>query len=81
MANQRGIVDEVVLEDNDNELYLNLKNRFCVGLLLDLVKRRPMFVLKEFAFAIAGSPAISDGATWANEILIAYHKNHENTNT
>lgn len=81
MANQRGIVDEIVLEDNDNELYLNLKNRFCVGLLLDLVKRRPMFVLKEFAFAIAGSPAISDGATWANEILIAYHKNHENTNT
>lgn len=81
MAEQRGIVDEVVLEDSDNELYLNLKNRFCVGLLLDLVKRRPMFVLKEFAFAIAGSPAISDGATRANEILIAYHKNHENTNT
>lgn len=81
MAEQRGIVDEVVLEDSDNELYLNLKNRFCVGLLLDLVKRRPMFVLKEFAFAIAGSPAISDGATLANEILIAYHKNHENTNT
>lgn len=80
MAEQRGIVDEVVLEDSDNELYLNLKNRFCVGLLLDLVKRRPMFVLKEFAFAIADSPAISDGATRANEILIAYHKNHENTN-
>ncbi len=80
MAEQRGIVDEVVLEDSDNELYLNLKNRFCVGLLLDLVKRRPVFVLKEFTFAIADSPAISDGATRANEILIAYHKNHENTN-
>lgn len=80
MANQRGIVDEVVLEDSDNELYLNLKNRFCVGLLLDLVKRRPMFVLKEFAFAIADSPAISGKATRANEILIAYHKNHKNTN-
>ena len=81
MAEQRGIVDEVVLEDNDNELYLNLKNRFCVGLLLDLVKKRPMFVLKEFVFAIADSPAFSDGATRANEILIAYHKNHENPNT
>lgn len=79
MAEQRGIVDEVVLEDSDNELYLNLKNRFCVDLLLDMVKRRPMFVLKEFTFAIADSPAISDGATRANEILIAYHKNHENT--
>ncbi len=80
MASQRGIVDEVVLEDSDNELYLNLKNRFCVGLLLDLVKRRPVFVLKEFAFAIADSPTLSGGATRANEILIAYHKNHENTN-
>ena len=78
MARERNIVDEVVLEDNDNELYLNLKNRFCVGLLLDLVKKRPRFTLKEFAFTLADSPAISDGGTRANEVLIAYYKNHDN---
>lgn len=75
MANRRGVADEVVLEDGDKELYLNLKNRFCVKVLLQLVKKRPMFTLKEFVFAQNDSPAERDGKRFANELLIAYYRN------
>lgn len=75
MTATRNMTDEVVLEDSDNELFLNLKNRFCVEVLLDLVKKRPNFTLKEFVFGHDGSPVVSKEGAFANEMLLAYYRN------
>lgn len=77
MASNRKMVDEVILEDGDNELYINIKNRTCIKILLDLVKNRMGFTLKEFPFGIYSSPVKSEGGNFANEILVSYYKNHE----
>ncbi len=77
MARKQCVSDEVLLEDNDNELYLNLKNRTCVSVLLDLVKKRPGFTLKAFPFAGRISPVMYGSSHYTNEILLAYYRNHE----
>ena len=76
MVDDMKVEEEVLLEDNDNELYLNLKNRTCVKVLLDLVKKRSGFTLKEFLFATNGSPVNSGISHFANEILFSYYKHH-----
>ncbi|MGP1446341.1 MAG: lantibiotic dehydratase family protein [Candidatus Limimorpha sp.] len=77
VASNRKMVDEVALEDGDNELYINIKNRTSIKILLDLVKNRMGFTLKEFLFGIYSSPVKSENGTYANEILISYYKDHE----
>lgn len=74
IAKSLGIKDEVVLEDNDNELYLNIANKTCVKVLLDLIKKRNSFTLKEFVFS--GSKNIVGNKEYchANEILIPFYK-------
>lgn len=77
MVKKRNITDEVILEDNDNELYLNLTNRFCVSVLLELVKNRLSFTFKEFPFSGNSSPVNSSDAQFANEMLFAFYKNEK----
>jgi hypothetical protein len=77
MAKKQHISDEVMLEDNDNELYLNLKNRTCVSVLLNLVKKRHWFTLKAFPFASCISPVKCGDLHYTDEILLAYYRNHE----
>lgn len=77
MVKKRNITDEVILEDNDNELYLNLTNRFCVAVLLELIKKRYSFTLKEFPFSNDKIPVKASDECFANEMLFAYYKNTE----
>ena len=74
MAKQKNISNEVLLEDGDNELYFDLTNRFCVKALLDYIKKRFSFTLKEFPFANAESPVKSAEGCFANEMIFAYYK-------
>lgn len=73
---EKEVPKEVILEDNDNELYLNLNNRFCIKLLINLIKKRTGFTLKEFLFSGLNSPVSSQKGIHANEVLFAYYKNN-----
>ncbi len=75
MAKKKNISKEVLLEDNDNELFFDLTNRFCVKALLDYIKKRFSFTLKEFPFANENSPVKSAEGCYANEMIFAYYKN------
>lgn len=77
MVKKRNITDEVILEDNDNDLYLNLTNRFCVAVLLEFIRKRYSFTLKEFPFSNDKSPVKASDECFANEMLFAYYKNTE----
>jgi len=68
------VVDEVVLEDGDNELYLNLKDDMYLKILIDLIKNRGGFTLKEFLFSETGFVVKNDAGGFTNEIIIPFYK-------
>lgn len=74
-ATQNNLPDEVLLADSDNELFLNLTNTNCVMILLDLIKNRQFFTLKEFLFSDYGFVAKGPDGFYTNEIVVALHKN------
>lgn len=75
-AEDNNLPDEVLLADSDNELYLNLKNTMCIQILLDQVKNRPSFTLKEFLFTDENLIVSGSEGGFTNEIVVAFHKNH-----
>lgn len=74
-ATQNNLPDEVVLADSDNELFLNLTNTTCIMILLDLIKNRQFFTLKEFLFSDYGFVVKGPDGYYTNEIVVALHKN------
>lgn len=73
-ATQNNLPDEVLLADSDNELFLNLTNTTCIMILLDLIKNRQFFTLKEFLFSEYGFVAKGSDGFYTNEIVVALHK-------
>ncbi|MDP2721236.1 MAG: lantibiotic dehydratase family protein [Bacteroidales bacterium] len=76
LADHNNLPDELLLADNDNELYLNLKNTMCIQILLDQVKNRSSFTLKEFLFTDKNLIVEAPEGGFTNEIVVAFHKNH-----
>lgn len=76
-AEQQQLPDEVLLADSDNELYLNLKNKMCVKILIDQVKNRSSFTLKEFLFSDENLIIVGLEGGFTNEFVVAFHKNHK----
>ena len=64
----------MLLADSDNELFLNLTNTTCIMILLDLIKNRQFFTLKEFLFSEYGFVAKGSDGFYTNEIVVALHK-------
>lgn len=65
---------EVLLCENDNELYLNLENNNCIGILLDQVKTQNNFVLTEFLFDPDDLIVNTQEGGTTNEFVFAFHK-------
>jgi len=73
--NKHQLPDEVLLADSDNELYLNLKNKMCIKILLGLIKNRQSFTFKEFLFNNSNLVVNSTEGGFTNEFVISFYKN------
>ncbi|MEZ5196409.1 MAG: lantibiotic dehydratase family protein [Bacteroidales bacterium] len=74
-AKKLKLPDEVLLSDNDNELYLNLSNKMCIKILIDLIKNRSYFTLIEFLFNKENLFVKGTGGGFTNEFIIPFYKN------
>ncbi|MFC2101112.1 lantibiotic dehydratase family protein [Bacteroidota bacterium] len=79
LREKRNIPDEVLLADDDNELYFNLNNKISVQIILSLVKYRPYFKLREFLFS-SEEALVKDikGKSYMNEIIFSFYKDQLN---
>lgn len=68
---------EVLLADRDNELYLNFTNNHCILILLDLIKTRQFFTLKEFLYSEDNFIVNGTDGFYTNEIVVALYKNKD----
>ena len=72
--NERGIPDNVLLSDGDNELYINMNHPVSVRSWLSVVKKRPSFLLKEFLFNPDTAIVRGPEGVFTNEFIFAFHK-------
>ena len=71
----RSIPQYVMLSDGDNELLINTLNITSMTMLLETVKKRARFHLKEFLHSEKGCVQGEDGG-YANQIILSfYNKN------
>lgn len=68
----------VVLEDGDNELFIDLENPLLVRTLFSVIKNRDMFQLQEFLFDNETAAVKSDEGSFNNQIILAFYKNKQN---
>ncbi|NKI30791.1 lantibiotic dehydratase family protein [Croceivirga thetidis] len=61
----------VLLADGDNELLINLENRTSVQMLLETVKNRPSFTLKEFLHD-KGELVTSKRGYFTNQVVVSF---------
>ncbi len=69
----RQLPQYVLLADGDNELLINLENSTSVLMLLETVKNRNEFVLKEFLHH-QGGVVSSNGAYYTNQVVVSFFK-------
>lgn len=64
----------ILLEDGDNELFLNLDNLLCVKTLFSLVKNRNSFKLQEFLFNPEKNLAKGQEGNYTNQTVVCFYK-------
>ncbi len=74
---QNELPAEVLLADRDNELYLNFTNNNCILILLDQIKNRQIFSLKEFLYSEENFIVNGSDGSYTNEIVVALYKNKD----
>lgn len=79
--NELRLPNLVTLTDGDNELLIDLTNMFSLRVLLDTIKKRESFTLKEFLHHPKKNPIKDeDGKVYANQLVFAFHKNVQTEN-
>lgn len=71
---QNKIPKNIVLVDNDNELFINLENPLLVRTLFSVVKNRVMFKIEEFLFEPETAVVRSEEGTFTNQFIFAFYK-------
>ncbi len=69
----------VVLDDGDNELFVDLNNALSIRILLTAVKKRHMFNLEEFLFNPETAIVKAGKDVFTNEFIISFYKNDQDT--
>ncbi|MFC2096536.1 lantibiotic dehydratase family protein [Bacteroidota bacterium] len=75
---QYNLPDYVLLVDGDNELLLHLNNMLCIKTLLSLVKKRPVFQLKEFLFKTENCLVKNGKESFTNQLVFSFFKSQTN---
>jgi len=71
---RRNIPDKVLLDDGDNELYVDMNNPLSIRAWLSVVKRRQMFYLEEFIFNPETAVVKGPEGVFTNEFIFAFYK-------
>lgn len=72
----RKIPQYVSLMEGDNELLINTKNTTSIKMLLDAVRRKEKFQLKEFLHSTEGVVK-NRGEVYSNQIVISFYNDHK----
>lgn len=64
----------VLLEENDNALFVDLENTLSIKTLFSIIKNRPYFELHEFIFDIDNAVLRSDEGKFTNEFIFSFYK-------
>jgi len=70
----------VVLVDGDNELLVCTENFTSVKMLLNSIKKRAKFTLKEFLFS-EDSVVSSSGKSFTNQVVVSFYNSEKSKNT
>jgi hypothetical protein len=70
----------VVLDDGDNELFVDMGNSLSIRTLLSLTKKRNNFKLEEFLYKADKAIVKGDEGVFTNEILLSFYKKNSQNN-
>lgn len=68
------IPEYVLLDDGDNELFVDLSNSLSVRTLFSVVKKRNSFLLKEFFYNPDTAVVKGEDGVFTNEFIISFYK-------
>ena len=71
---RRNIPDSVVLDDGDNELYIDMNHPLSIRAWLSIVKKRPSFRLEEFLFDPTTAVVRGEEGVFTNEFIFAFYR-------
>ena len=63
-----------LLDDGDNELFVDFENALSIRTLLSIVKKRGAFLLKEFLFTKESAVVKRKDAVFTNEFILSFYK-------
>ncbi|RZF60233.1 lantibiotic dehydratase family protein [Sphingobacterium corticibacterium] len=66
-----------VLDEGDNELFIDFSNMLSVRTLLSTVKKRSSFVLEEFLFNPETAPVKGPEGTFTNEFIMSFYNGNQ----
>ncbi|MBO9586969.1 MAG: lantibiotic dehydratase family protein [Flavobacterium sp.] len=69
-----------VLVENDNELLINFNNLTSVKMLIDIVRKKSNFILKEFLHAEKSEILDTNKEYYSNEIILSFFNNQKLSN-
>lgn len=69
-----GIPQEIVIQEGDNELYIDLENILSVRTMYSVVKNHSQLSIKEFLLSEFDSPVHGPEGSFCNEFIIPFYK-------
>lgn len=73
----RNLPSLITLKDGDNELLINLNNLSSVKMLLDTVKKREVFQLKEFLHGDNNEVVKEASNNFSNQVIVSFFNEHK----
>ena len=70
----------VVLDEGDNELFINLGNVLSIRTLFSVIKKRSSFQLEEFLFKPESAVVREEAGVFTNEFILSFYKENQNIN-
>lgn len=75
--NSKNLPSLVMLKDGDNELLINLDNVLSVKMLLNTVKKRRNFQLKEFLHGNDNGVVKETSNSFSNQVIVSFYNEHK----
>ena len=69
----------IILDEGDNELFINLENPLMVRTLFSVIKNKDIFQIQEFLFDPETAIVKSDEGSFNNQFILAFYKDKQNS--